>query len=121
VIISRKMAEEAAVTLGGLDLDTLSVPVVTKVFKNLAKVLHPDKGGDAKQFIEASRAQCILLGWLARRAKETPTSRAVSSTPCPMCHGSGRRTLRRGFRSMTMICGICRGHGELVPNEKVEE
>jgi DnaJ-class molecular chaperone len=105
--------------LGGLDLETLSEPVLTKVYRDLAKSLHPDKGGDAPQFMEADRAKCILLGWLERRAKEEPASAAISSTTCPMCHGSGRRTLRRGFHSMTMMCGTCRGHGEMVPPRKL--
>lgn len=121
MIVSHKMAVEAATTLGGLDLETLSEPVLTKVFRDLAKSLHPDKGGDARQFIEADRAKCVLLGWLERRANGEPPSAAISSVACPMCHGSGRRTLRRGFHAMTMMCGTCRGHGEIVPNEKVEE
>lgn len=121
MIVSHKMAVEAAATLGGLDLDTLSEPVLTKVFRDLAKSLHPDKGGDAAAFVEADRAKCVLLKWLERRAPDEPASTAISSTQCPMCRGTGKRTLRRGFRTMTMMCGTCRGHGELVPTEKVEE
>lgn len=121
MIVSHKMAAEAAATLGGLDLDTLSEPVLAKVFRDLAKSLHPDKGGDAAAFVAADRAKCVLQKWLERRAPEEPADPAISSHTCPMCLGTGRRTLRRGFRSMTMICGTCRGHGELVATEKVEE
>ena len=121
MIVSHKMAAEAAAALGGLDLETLTEPVLTKVYRDLAKELHPDKGGDMHKFIEVDRAKCVLAGWLERRAKEEPADEAISSTTCPMCHGTGRRTLNRGFRSMTMICGTCRGHGEMVPPDKVEE
>jgi DnaJ-class molecular chaperone len=122
VIVSHRMAVEAAATLGGLDLETLSEPVLTKVYRDLAKTLHPDKGGDAAAFVAADRAKCILQGWLERRTPpEEPASAAISSATCPMCHGSGRRTLRRGFHSMTMMCGTCRGHGEMIATEKVEE
>lgn len=122
MIVSRKMAEDAAKVMhlefnpGGM-----TEQMVKDRYKVLAKELHPDKGGDPAAFVEADRAKCILLGWLERRAKEEPGEAAVSSNTCPMCHGTGRRTLRRGFRSMTMLCGTCRGHGELLPNDKVEE
>jgi DnaJ-class molecular chaperone len=131
VIVSRKMAEEAASDLcfvsmelfdGAVShpLDVMTKEAVQQAYKNLVKLHHPDKGGSAEAFVRIDRAKCVLLGWLERRASEEPSA-AVSSVACPMCHGSGRRTLRRGFHSMTMMCGTCRGHGEMVPNEKVEE
>lgn len=116
------MAEQAAVTLGGLDLATLSEAVVTKVFRDLAKTLHPDCGGDAKKFVEADRAKCILIRWLQRPQVAPPSlDDLIPSERCPMCGGTGRRTLQRGFHTMTMVCGTCRGLGELVRPDKVEE
>lgn len=114
------MAEEAAQTLGGLDLASLSEPVLNKVYKDLAKRLHPDVGGDMRQFIEMDKAKCILALWL-KRPQATPVDTSISSDKCLQCNGTGRRTLRRGFSSMTMVCGSCRGSGEHVAPEKVEE
>lgn len=120
MIVTRQMAERAAATLG-LELAVADAAMVQNRYRKRAMVLHPDKGGDAAAFVEADKAKCVLLAWLARpRAQET-VDVSISSTTCPMCKGGGKRTLRRGFRTMTMVCGTCRGLGELVRQEKVEE
>lgn len=118
--VSRQMAEAAARTLR-MQLGDATEIMVTTAYKSMAKAYHPDMpGGDAAKFVEVDKAKCVLLLWL-KRPKVAPVDPAISSEKCIPCKGTGRRTLRRGFRSMTMLCGSCRGTGERLPPEKVEE
>lgn len=119
-IVTRQMAEKAAFTMGVAFGPALDEAGVKERFRELAKQHHPDKGGCMDDFVQLDRSKEILLRWLARPQTE-PADVSISSTRCPMCKGSGKRELRRGFRTMTMVCGTCRGMGELVRPEKVEE
>ena len=120
MVVSRQMAEDAARTLR-MQLDDATEIMVTTAYKSMAKAYHPDvPGGDAAKFVEVDKAKCVLLLWL-KRPKPVPVDPAISSEKCLQCKGTGRRRLQRGFRSMTMLCGSCRGTGERLPPEKVEE
>jgi DnaJ-class molecular chaperone len=105
--VNRKMAEQAAETLGlanGYGKDD-----VVAAYRNLAKECHPDKGGDIAKFTEIDRAKCILLKWL-----ETPASQEVVfvKPDCPNCKGIGRIKIRKGFGILTITCGRCQGSGD---------
>lgn len=118
-IVTRQMAEKAAQAMG-VTLLSLDEAVIKDRYRVLAKQHHPDKGGCMDDFVQLDRSKEILLRWLAR-PKTEPADKSISSDKCPMCKGSGKRTLRRGFRTMTMVCGTCRGMGERVQPDKVEE
>lgn len=128
MIVTRQMAEQAALTLGFChingesQLTRLDAQVVQKAYRNLAKLLHPDTGeaANADRFVSVDRAKCVLLEWFKRKTFP-PSDPSIAIEKCVACKGTGRRTLTRGFRSMTMVCGNCRGTGERLPPEKVEE
>lgn len=119
MIVTQQMAEKAAEQLD-LGLFGLSEASVRIAFREAAKRMHPDKGGTMDEFVQLDRAKEVLLRWINRPMAE-PVDPAIASDKCQPCKGTGRRVLRRGFRSMTMVCGSCRGTGERVPPEKVEE
>lgn len=119
------MAEEAA-TLMGLKLEydgaepvKLEEADITRRYRKMAQFLHPDRGGDANEFVKLDRAKCILVAWVNRPAAKPDTS--MPKNTCPMCKGEGRRTLARGFKTMTMVCGTCKGAGEIIEREKDEQ
>lgn len=121
-VVTRQMAEKAAELMGlALDDPEFCETAVQRQFREKAKAAHPDGGGDAHQFVELDKAKCILVSWLARPVVKVAVDPAIASTRCPVCKGAGRRTIGRGFRTMTMVCGTCRGLGELVRPDKVEE
>jgi DnaJ-class molecular chaperone len=121
MMISRQMAEQA---VRDLDieprLDLITEDVVQTAYRDSVKRYHPDKGGCMDDFVRVDRAKCLLLAWL-QRPQAAPPDESISSEKCIACKGTGRRTLQRGFRSMTMVCGSCRGAGERLPPEKLEE
>lgn len=119
-MVSRKMASDAASVLGLALDDTITVEAVRARYRDLAKTLHPDRGGDPAAFVAADRAKCILVLW-AERPKPPPVDPAIAADVCPMCEGEGKRTLRRGFHTMTMVCGTCRGAGERLKAEKSDD
>lgn len=121
MIVSRQMAEQAARTLR-MQLDDATEIMVNTAFKSMAKVHHPDReGGDAAKFVEIDKAKCVLLKWLARPKASPPPDANIPVNACLQCGGKGRRRVQRGFRSMTIVCGSCRGTGEQLPPEKLEE
>lgn len=121
MIVSRQMAEDAASVLR-MQLDDATEIMVNTAYKSMAKVCHPDKpDGDAVKFMQIDRAKCILLKWLARPTPTPPPDAYIPIDACLQCAGKGRRTVQRGFRSMTIVCGSCRGTGERLPPDKVEE
>jgi hypothetical protein len=118
MIVTRQTAESAAAVLG-LDLDDAGFcePLVQRSYRERAKLLHPDRGGDPRDFVELDRAKCILVEWVNRPVLSTPT---FNVNECLQCSGTGRRKVQRGFRQFTIVCSACRGMGERVPPEKVE-
>jgi DnaJ-class molecular chaperone len=75
---------------------------VKQAWRRLAKLHHPDAGGDATTF-----HQLRLAYETAYRL--APTER--DPTPCPDCRGRGKVQEPQGFRTVTRLCKTCRGSG----------
>lgn len=84
---------------------------VNAAYRVKARDAHPDAGGSAEQFVQLDRAKHILLGWLKRR-KVTTAKATAHATKCKRCDGTGITNSHKGFRTMRMQCGTCRGTGE---------
>ena len=82
--------------LGVSDLATAEE--VKRAYRERARVLHPDVGGDADAFREVSEAYALALEMISARA-------------CADCGGSGSIRLVRGFSSLVQVCPTCRGSG----------
>lgn len=102
-------ALKAANSLGLALDDNLTMDHVKAIYRDLVKLHHPDKGGDMKRFVEIDRAKCVLELWFKRQPPEDTTFKLEK---CAICNGIGRVTIRRGFASMTIVCGRCRGSGD---------
>lgn len=122
MIVTRQMAEKAATVMGlMLDNDPPDESRVNARYREMAKDLHPDRGGNPAMFVELDRAKCILIEWIKRPKVGQSADASIPIDKCLQCGGAGRRKVQRGFRSMTIVCGSCRGTGERVAPEKVEE
>ena len=77
-----------------------SVDEIERRWRELRSELHPDHGGDAERFHEASNA------YVAARHE------ASEPRPCEACGGSGRVGQARGFAQVTTACQVCGGSGE---------
>lgn len=84
---------------------------VNAAYRVKARDAHPDAGGSAEQFVQLDRAKHILLGWLKRR-KVTTAKATAHAAKCKRCDGTGITSSHKGFRTMRMQCGACRGTGE---------
>ena len=67
-------------------------------WKELAKLHHPDLGGDANEFHRLHQAYSEAL-------EET------LAAPCAGCGGAGSRKLTKGFHQLTVPCDACEGTG----------
>ena len=79
-------AEDLA--LLGVELP-LSVETLKTRWRNLARVAHPDVGGDAGTFARLSEAYGRLL---------------LEATTCVACGGSGRAVRRSGLTEVATTC-----------------
>jgi DnaJ-class molecular chaperone len=79
----------------GLD-DTASPEEVKVRFRNLARVHHPDAGGDAATFASLSESYLAAL-------------KKASDKACFECKGEGTRLITRGFSSIRVRCPACMG------------
>lgn len=100
---------ESAVTLLGITGYPLTAENVNNAYRKLAKEHHPDTGGDMGKFVAVDRAKHILLEHLKRSKATQPK---WTKPDCPNCGGKGRVMLRRGFATMTVTCGRCKGSGD---------
>lgn len=85
-----------------LGLETgASLEDVKYEYKILAKVHHPDIGGDAEKFIKIQRAATRLIKQL------------TIPKICKTCNGSGVALATSGFHSIPVICQECGGDGKI--------
>lgn len=89
---------QALATLGLEKPATLSD--VKARWRELAKIHHPDVGGDPAQF------EVYLLAYRAALAQSTAPVR------CKECGGTGKILICGGFSSVKMVCTVCGGTGE---------
>jgi DnaJ-class molecular chaperone len=69
---------------------------VRQAYLTLAKQRHPDMGGDG--FHELAEAYKLAAD-------------SAKTQPCPICQGSGKAAIRRGFHTTSLPCDDCRGTG----------
>ena len=70
-------------------------------YRDLARTLHPDAGGDAAEFSKVAQAY-----------REALAEATVREATCPACGGSGRRNVTsRGFQQASVLCQSCHGSG----------
>ena len=74
--------------------DSASLEEVKLAYRNRARELHPDLGGDPMEF-EALTA-------IYNEAKN-----AVLSRKCPTCGGTGKVQHTHGFNTINMPCPTC--------------
>jgi len=90
-------------------------------YKELAKTMHPDRGGTSETFQQLQHARdealkVVQLGATLSKAKLQVSAlrEAARGTRCPRCDGTGSAgEIRAGFRRMTRVCRLCRGTGKL--------
>jgi DnaJ-class molecular chaperone len=68
-------------------------------WRELRSELHPDKGGDAERFHQASEAYAAAL------------TEAQRPKTCPTCHGEKTIGIVRGFNTIKVCCSYCGGTG----------
>jgi DnaJ-class molecular chaperone len=68
-------------------------------FRELALLLHPDRGGDAAQFDTVRQAHDRVQAELLRPKR------------CAECRGKGRTPLTVGFNTLHVRCVKCQGTG----------
>lgn len=86
------MASEALRALGLLDGATIEE--VKAAYRKLARIAHPDNGGD-------------LLAFCQLNTHYLDAAREVTSRPCPDCGGSKKVIVKKGFSTFTTICQRC--------------
>lgn len=67
---------------------------VKEAWREQARLLHPDLGGDPEVFQKTHEAYTQALS-------------RVSSRPCPTCEGRGFVQHVHGFYSLKMVCPTC--------------
>jgi DnaJ-class molecular chaperone len=75
--------------------DSASLEDVKLAYRDRARQLHPDLGGDPMEF-EALTA-------IYNEAKQE-----VLARKCPTCHGTGKVQHSHGFTTVDMPCPTCR-------------
>lgn len=101
----------SAQKLLGLEGYPLQEGSIKDAYRKLAKLHHPDAGGDPAQFAAIDRAKHLLLEQLKRTEALKPRE-VLQKADCPNCKGMGRVVIRRGFGRMTITCGRCKGSGD---------
>ncbi len=121
MIITIAKAREAADVLA-LDLLGLTTDKVKSAYRTHAKACHPDHHGarELQRWSRVSWAYEVLKHWAAQNPiEENIPDEGLSEGNCRACAGTGRVAVRRGgfTKPLTMMCVMCRGMGELIPEE----
>lgn len=119
MIITRKMAEEAAHVLR-ISLDIVDRTSLKIAYRACARATHPDHGGTAAAFAAVDHSKQVLEEWLA--AKHAKPINVPHGDPCPHCKAVGSVFVQRAFRQLRVQCPACRGTGEMfVEQEKGDQ
>ena len=78
-----------------------TIAQIKTAWRKLAKLNHPDYGGDAGAFNKL------------RNAYKKALEEANKPVLCPDCKGSRRIYTNYGFATTTLTCRNCKGTGEL--------
>lgn len=82
---------------------------IKRVYRNLSKAHHPDRGGDAARFAEIAAAYQVLGDPAKREAYDTQRQAwldSVGAVGCPACGEANR--IRRMPKGKIPICAECR-------------
>lgn len=118
MIISAAKAQCAAGVLG-VELEGLTPDILSKAYRQKAKVCHPDHHGTKELALwsRVSWANDCLKFWLKQRPPE-PVVGEIAENACRACSGVGRVPVGTGFRKLlTIQCVMCRGLGTIIPEE----
>lgn len=84
-------------SFAALGLEPNATPEEVKAaWRNAARILHPDLGGDAAKFDELHSQYLIALEQAEANAAD-----------CPVCHGTRVQTIVNGFSSINLPCERC--------------
>lgn len=85
-----------------LNLPATALPAEVKTrWRELCRVHHPDRGGNAVEFHEL------------RQAYQQALALAAAPKACQPCQGTGKTAVARGFASLQLSCPACGGTGVL--------
>lgn len=84
----------------GLPTTATSAEVKAR-WRELCRLHHPDRGGNAVEFHEL------------RQAYQQATALALAPKACQPCGGTGKTGVARGFASLQLSCPACGGTGVL--------
>lgn len=70
-------------------------------WRELCRVHHPDRGGNAVDFDTY------------RRAYNEAMEKAADPLRCPDCQGVGKKVVQQGFTIMRTMCKTCSGKGHV--------
>lgn len=85
-----------------LELLATAGPAEVKTrWRELCRIHHPDRGGNAVTFHEL------------RQAYQQAMALAQAPKPCQPCNGTGKQAVARGFASLQLSCPACGGTGVL--------
>lgn len=79
---------------------------VVAAWRKLRSQCHPDKGGTIEGFQQLTKA------W------EAAAKHAQRQRDCPLCSGTGKRTITKGWARVQMPCGMCHGRGVAEPDQQ---
>ena len=82
----------------GLDYGTATEDKIKAKYKELARVHHPDVGGNEETFRELCHTYRLALYELTKRR-------------CARCQGTGSTWIMRGVSSVKQRCTKCTGSG----------
>lgn len=108
--VTRAKALEAASVLR-IQLDDATEAMVKTAFRSMALTAHPDQGGSVEAYARVDWAKEVLNRWLKAQATVTDTP-GLTPDKCKPCGGRGSVVIRRGFGTLTITCGLCRGSGD---------
>ncbi len=81
-----------------VDRDTVTLTELKKKWWELARINHPDHGGDVATFRKLKTAYITARN-------------VMQKDPCPTCGGTGKISTTTGFFTMSSPCSACEGSG----------
>ncbi len=87
-----------------------TVEVIRGRYRELARAMHPDLGGDPQAFAAVTEAHAVLTDVVRRLDYDAKLALLMDS--CPACGGKGLHTVQLSFtQTTTRRCSACQGRG----------
>ena len=89
------------------------LPTIKAAHRTLARLHHPDLGGDAAKCAAVNVAWDVLSDVRRRRVYDLTLTAALAKRPaCERCEGTGSISSQAGFKKrVTKVCPACLGSG----------